>query len=78
MNANQETENAIEELVAASCGQLDSDRRRHVLREALLNLVRLAKAEQMLEIRQDVMKLTSVSDNYLSQQRAAHSCITKH
>jgi len=48
----------IENLVEATMGQKGSAREMHVLRESLRALVRFAKAEQLIEIRTSVRKLT--------------------
>ncbi len=47
------TEGVIADLVDASCGQHGDQRQRHVLREALYGLVRLAKVEQLMDMRLD-------------------------
>ena len=41
---------AIEDLIHATLGSNASSRERHVLRESLLNLVRLARSEQCAEM----------------------------
>jgi len=56
MKSNIDT--VIENLIDASLGGEAEVRSRHVLREALRGLVRLAKSEQMLEIKTNVYKLT--------------------
>jgi hypothetical protein len=61
MKSNVET--MIESLVQAVQGN-KTLREQFLLRESLRNLVRLAKAEQMLEIRASVLKLTrGITDN---------------
>ena len=52
------TEIAIEELVAATCGEGATAREKHVYRESLRALVRLAKSERMLEVKASVDRLT--------------------
>lgn len=47
------TDTVIEDLVAATCGLQSEMRQRHVYAQALQGLVRLAKAEQLLEMRMD-------------------------
>jgi hypothetical protein len=47
---------AIESLVQATLGAGASARERHVLRESLLNLVRLVRAEQCTEVQASVDK----------------------
>lgn len=48
----------IEDLVEATFGEHGSAREIHVFRESLRALVRFAKAEQLVEIRTSVRKLT--------------------
>jgi hypothetical protein len=50
---------AIEEPVAAACTEATTLREKHVYREALRALVRLAKSEQTLEIKTQVNKLSA-------------------
>lgn len=57
MKSNQHTEEMIEDLVNVTCGEQASARERHVYREALRSLVRLAKAEQMFEMKSDIQML---------------------
>ncbi|HEY8606042.1 MAG TPA: hypothetical protein VIM12_02870 [Noviherbaspirillum sp.] len=47
---------AIEDLIHATLGSNASARERHVLRESLLNLVRLARAEQCAEMQASLDK----------------------
>ena len=47
------TDEVIEELIAATCGLHAGARQRHVYAQALHGLVRLAKVEQLLEMRMD-------------------------
>lgn len=58
MQTRPTTETVIEELVAVACGEQAGARQRHVYREALRSLVRLAKSEQMHEMKADVGRLT--------------------
>jgi|GEM_PF-1859979 len=55
MNGNG-SKQLIEQLIHATYGEDGSEREMHILREALHALVRLAKAEQMLELKKDVRK----------------------
>jgi hypothetical protein len=54
MQAKYSTETLIEDLVTATYGDNVSAREKHAFGEALRGLVRLAKAEQMLEMRMDI------------------------
>jgi hypothetical protein len=58
MNTRIGTEKTIEQLIDATYGNSLSARERYFSREALLSLVRLAKSEQMLEMKATVRKLT--------------------
>jgi hypothetical protein len=53
------TELVIKEIVVANCGADASTRERYVYRESLRALVRLAKSEQILEMRKNMEKLGS-------------------
>lgn len=55
-SAKKATEQMIDELVAAYSLAHGDARARYVFTESLRGLVRLAKSEQLLEIRQDVNK----------------------
>jgi hypothetical protein len=50
----------MENMVNATLGENASSREKRMLTESLRSLVRLAKAEQMLEIKASVKKLTGV------------------
>ncbi|WP_228895313.1 hypothetical protein [Pseudoduganella aquatica] len=50
------TDKVIEDLTAATCGLHSDKRQNYVLAQALHGLVRLAKAEQLLEMRMDAEK----------------------
>lgn len=59
MKPNSHTEEMIAELVSVTCGENASARETHTFREALRSLVRLAKAEQMYEMKSDIQSLTA-------------------
>ena len=61
MNANMKptVDTVIEHLIAATLGTDAGIREQHAMRESLRGLVRLAQAEQMREIRSNVVKLTA-------------------
>lgn len=69
------TETAIEQLVTAFSGANATAREKHICREALRSLVRLAKSEQMLELKMDVDKLTS-PNNAIALSFIEHSSVT--
>lgn len=50
------TANAIEDLILATLGDEATARERHMLRQSLLNLVRLARAEQSAEMQVSIDK----------------------
>lgn len=57
MTQQKHSDEVIADLIDVVCGEQASARERHLYREALLSLVRLAKAEQMYEMRSDVQTL---------------------
>jgi|GEM_PF-1612013 len=59
MKANMGTEQMIAAMLNAAYGEHGNVREKHVFRETLRTLVRLAKAEQLFEIKMSVKKLTS-------------------
>lgn len=70
MKKNFETDNVIENLVAATLGDQAGVRERHVFRESLRGLVRLAKSEQVVEIKANVRKLAGAIDAADARRRA--------
>ena len=56
---NTDTDQLIADLVEAGFGKEAGLREKHILRESLYSLVRLAKAEQLLEMKTNVKKLTA-------------------
>ncbi|HVK93542.1 MAG TPA: hypothetical protein VM571_02310 [Noviherbaspirillum sp.] len=56
------TDCLIEDLIVATLGEDASARERHIHRESLHALVRLAKAEQLADIKANVKRLTGVLD----------------
>ena len=54
MKTTLSAQQVIEDLVKATYGDNVSARQKHLFQEALQSLVRLAQAEQMLQIRRDV------------------------
>ncbi|MFC3108946.1 hypothetical protein ACFQAT_09995 [Undibacterium arcticum] len=57
------SDDVIENLVQLVCGETASAQDRHVYRESLRNLVRLAKAEQKQEIRMDRHQINAVRES---------------
>jgi len=56
------TNAVIEQLIAAMPGENVSAREQHIYRENLRNLVRLAKAEQVMDIKANVKRLASAAE----------------
>lgn len=73
MQAKYSTETLIEDLVTATYGDNVSAREKHAFGEALRGLVRLAKAEQMLEMRTDIKSKLSEISSDTSLSYADHS-----
>lgn len=70
METKYDTEHLIEQLMIATYGGNVSVREQHAFKEALRGLVRLAKAEQMLEMRKDIRKVSrSISCDALHSYR---------
>lgn len=55
------TDRMIEELISSTYGERADARTRYLFSHALHGLVRLAKAEQMKEIRRDIERATSLA-----------------
>lgn len=70
MKKKLETDAVIENLIAATLGDEAGARERHVYRESLRSLVRLAKAEQVVEIKDSVRKLTGGIEMQTARRRA--------
>ena len=58
------TETLIAELLDSSHGRGMDARTKYLFRESLYSLVRFAKAEQMMEIKNSVEKLTGIGAGY--------------
>ncbi len=52
------TASAIEDIIRATLDDSANSRQRHLLRQSLLNLVRLAQAEQRVDVQASVGKAT--------------------
>ncbi len=72
MNARPSTEEAVAEFLSAHYCSALSERERHVYRQALHALVRLAKSELMMEMRANVKKLTGVAPKR-PRERSRHA-----
>ncbi|MFC7516606.1 hypothetical protein ACFQUU_16475 [Herbaspirillum sp. GCM10030257] len=70
MKKKFDSDEVIESLISATLGEQAGARERHLYRESLRNLVRLAKAEQVVEIKASVKRLTGVLDNQNARRRA--------
>lgn len=69
MKKKLETDAVIENMIAAALGDKAGARERHVYRESLRGLVRLAKAEQVMEIKDSVRKLTGNIEMQTARRR---------
>lgn len=70
MKKKLDTDEIIEQLLAATLGDGASAREQHIYRENLRNLVRLAKAEQVMEIKANVKKLAGAIEAHTARRRA--------
>lgn len=70
MKNKLETDQVIDNLIAAMLGEGANLRQRYVCRENLRNLVRLARTEQVMEIKENVKKLTGALDAQNARRRA--------
>lgn len=60
MTYSRHTDAMIEDLVNVTCAEQASEREKHMYREVLRSLVRLAKVEQRFEMRSDLQALTNL------------------
>lgn len=70
MKKKLDSDAVIENLIVATLGEEASVREKHVYRESLRGLVRLAKSEQMLEIKASVQKLAGALEAHSARRRA--------
>lgn len=64
------TDEVIDNLLAATFSEQATARQKHVYRENLRNLVRLAKSEQVAEIKDNVRKLAGQLEAHSARRRA--------
>jgi hypothetical protein len=69
MTISSSTNVLIDNLLDATYGETGNIRQRFVFREALLGLVRVAKAEQVLEMKTTVRKLINGTSSVSDRQR---------
>jgi hypothetical protein len=69
MKKKLDTDDIIENLLVATLGQNSDARQRHLYREGLRSLVRLAKAEQVVEIKASVRRLTGALEAQSARRR---------
>jgi hypothetical protein len=72
MKITSSTDALIEDLIHATYGSDANARQRFVFKEALLGLVRLAKAEQVMEMRTTLVKLVGEPALLASRQRTKY------
>jgi hypothetical protein len=63
------TDDIIEQLIDATYGETGDTRQRHLFAHALHGLVRLAKSEQLMEMRRDVERATSLQAGHSSRRQ---------
>lgn len=64
-----ETDQVIEALIA-TLGEEASLREKHMYRESLRALVRLAKSDQLMDIKANIRKLTGAMETHQARRRA--------
>lgn len=69
MKKSLDTDDVIEQLVAATLGESAHPRQRFIYRESLRGLVRLAKAEQLAEMKANVKRLTGILEAQSARRR---------
>jgi hypothetical protein len=70
MRKKLETDFVIENLTAATLAEEATTRERHLYKENLRNLVRLAKSEQVHEIKESVRRLAGALEVHSARRRA--------
>jgi hypothetical protein len=70
MKKQLDTDQVIEALIAATITDEVTVRQKHIYRENLRSLVRLAKAEQIVEIKANVKKLAGALETHSARRRA--------
>lgn len=69
MKKQLDTDQVIENLISATAGEDTTARQQHIFRENLRNLVRLAKAEQVVEIKTSVKRLAGALEAHHARRR---------
>ena len=64
------TDDVIENLIIATLGEAATARQQHIYRESLRGLVRLAKSEQVAEIKANVRRVTGLQEAHSARRRA--------
>jgi hypothetical protein len=70
MKNKLDTDDVIDNLITATLGEDATLRQQHLFRESLRCLVRLAKAEQVVEIKANVRRLTGALEVHSARRRA--------
>ncbi|HEY0846923.1 MAG TPA: hypothetical protein VGE12_16260 [Noviherbaspirillum sp.] len=70
MKKHLATDDVIENLITATLGETASFRQKHIYRESLRGLVRLAKSEQVAEIKANVRRVTGLLEAHSARRRA--------
>lgn len=70
MKTKLDSDQVIEQMLSTLLGPDAGARERHMCRESLRGLVRLAKSEQVVEIKANVRRLTGALDQHHARRRA--------
>lgn len=70
MKKQLQSDEIIESLVDATLGECTDIRQKFLYKEALRSLVRLAKSEQVIEIKTNVRRLTGALESTSARRRA--------
>lgn len=70
MKKKLDTDDVIENLITAILSEDATARQRYLFRESLRSLVRLAKSEQVVEIKNNVRRLTGALEAHSARRRA--------
>lgn len=68
------TDTIIEELISSTCGEQHDLRSKHLLTHALHGLVRVARAEQLQQIRRDVERACGEGDGRVDDVSLTAGC----
>lgn len=84
MTSANVSDELIEEFLTAAAGNLRSPREQYLLRETMYSLLRLARSEQLMDIRNSVQRLVPASLRATPQRRSrgkrssSAACASQH